>query len=788
MAPNEPRDRILDVGSSTAYNGIDFVEVVAPRKLTVHFLNAVAVADSTLTVTIDGGDSVPTVPLEPVQPADWSTDADGHLLLALRTRTDGDFSFYRLTITAPKLDLYLASTTFSFKATCPSDFDCAPPPHVCPPDDTPVPPIDYLAKDFLSFRQALTEFSSLRYPGWVERSEADFGMMMAEALSALGDELSYLQDRVAAEATLPTATQRRSLVSLARLVDYEPRPATSGTTLLQCDVPTPGAIPAGTRVSALAPDGSSVPFEIGTGLADATLYNVSNNWNSDPGIAPYWFDDSQQCWPARSTDLWVIGHGHNFTPGQALLVQTDLPGESLRQVVHLTEPGHETVDPIYLTGGAPTEITHIVWGPGEALERARDLTRTKLAGNLLPATQGQRFTETFAIGAPPLSAPDAVLAIARMGPNGSDSEPNFVFRYPLGHGPLGWLAASDAADAPAPEIRLDQVLPAAQPWTYATSLLDSSETATDFTIDPVAWRAVARKATGQPTQYDIDGNDGSTIRFGNDVYGASPTDQDLFSVTYRTGLGAAGNVGADTITNVDPAAAAILSAVTNPFAVSDGADAESAEHIRRMAPQAFRAVQYRAVRAEDYAAAAETLPWVQKAGAGFRWTGSWMTAFTAADPRGGERMDTDQHVALVRLLNRRRLACYESYAPPPQYVSVDLHIEVCVEGGWLDGDVERAVLDRLGSATRPDGSAGFFFADRFTFGTPLYRSRLEATIQDVPGVAGVHAISFRQRGTFADFLDLPEIVAPAPMQILRIDNDPSRPERGTIRVIAEGGR
>ncbi len=784
---DEPRDRVRTVQASTALNGIDFVEVVAPRILHVHFLNAVAVADPAITATIDGGDSVPTVPLKPINnAADWSTDAEGRPLLTLAALTDGDFSFYRLTITAPKLDLVLNTTTFSFKATCPSDFDCAPPPHVCPPNDTQVPPIDYLAKDFLSFRQALTEFSSLRYPNWVERSEADFGMMMAEALSALGDELSYLQDRVAAEATLPTATQRRSLVSLARLVDYEPRPATSGTTLLLCTVPAAGTVAAGTRVSALAPDGSPVPFEIGTGLADATSYNVSNVWNF--GISPYWFDDSQQCWPARSTDLWVEGHGYNFTPGQALLIQTDLPGECLRQVVHLTEPGHETVDPIFLTNGAPTPVTHIVWGASEALTRARDLTRTKLGGNLLPATQGQRFSETFAIGATPPSAPDAALAIARMGPNGSDSAENFVFRYPLAQGPLGWLAGIDATAPPQPEIRLEQRLPAARPWSYVTSLLRSPPTDADFTIDPVAWRAVARSTTGAPTQYDIDGDAGSTIRFGNDVFGASPTDQDLFTVTYRTGLGAAGNVAADSITIIGPAAAATLSAARNPFAVTNGADAESAEHIRRMAPQAFRAVQYRTVRAEDYQAAAEKLPWVQKAGTSFRWTGSWMTVFTAVDPRASERIDIAEHVELVQLLNRRRLACYESYPPPPQYVSLDLRIEVCVAPGWLDGDVEAGMLDRLGSATRPDDSSGFFFADRFTFGTPLYRSRLEAAIQDVPGVAGVRAIIYRKRGSFAGFVDLPEVVAPAPMQILRVDNDPSWPERGTIRVIPEGGR
>ena len=51
--------------------------------------------------------------------------------------------------------------------------------------------------------------------------------MFMELLAAVGDDLSYLQDRIAAEATLATATQRRSVVRHARLVDYEPRPATS---------------------------------------------------------------------------------------------------------------------------------------------------------------------------------------------------------------------------------------------------------------------------------------------------------------------------------------------------------------------------------------------------------------------------------------------------------------------------------------------------------------------------------------------------------------------------------
>ena len=44
---------------------------------------------------------------------------------------------------------------------------------------------------------------------------------------------------------------------------------------------------------------------------------------------------------------------------------------------------------------------------------------------------------------------------------------------------------------------------------------------------------------------------------------------------------------------------------------------------------------YRAVVPADYEAAAETLPWVQRAGTAFRWTGSWLTVFTTPDTRHG---------------------------------------------------------------------------------------------------------------------------------------------------------
>lgn len=792
MADPPPRDRRGELIRSTTLNGIDFVAVDAAdsTKLQVHFLNSVDLSGAKVTASISGGDSVPAVPVDAITPADWGSDAEGRPVLALSAQIAGDFSDYTLTLSIPPadpqlIDLVFASSRFSFKANCPSDFDCAPPPLSCPPDDTAVPPIDYLAKDYLSFRRALLDFSSLRYPDWVERSEADFGLMFAEVLAAAADDLSYLQDRVAAEAMLETATQRRSLVSLARLVDYEPRPATSGTTWLQLTVSAAGTVAPGIQVSAPAPDGGLIPFEIGEGLADSLPVQVDKVWNH--GILPYWFDDEDRCLSAGATEMWVAGDGFGFTDGQPILIQTDLPGHSQRRLVHLVAVagvvGFEATDPLF--GNAP--VTRIRWRSEGALDRAIDLTRTTLGGNLVKATQGARVIETFAIGSRPPSAPSAVIAIARRGPNGDEATPNWVHRYPLGRAPLAWLAGEKAQDPPLPEMALLQTMPSARRWNFAAHLLDSDPTDRVVTVDPVAWRAVGFTDTGTPTHYEVDGDGGSTIRFGDDVFGAAPAEQDVFTLTYRVGVGAAGNVAEDTITRVDPATAGVVTGARNPFAVTDGADSETRDQIVRRAPQAFRAWQFRAVRPEDYEAHAETLSWVQEAGTSFRWTGSWLTVFTAADPRGAERVDLARELELVELLNRRRLAGYESYAPPPQYLSLDLLIEICAQPGWLDGDVEAGVLARLGSADR-GGTSGFFFADRFTFGSPLYRSRLEAAIQEVPGVLGVRSITYRQRGSFSGFADMPEAVTPGSRQIVRVDNDPDWPERGTIQVRVEGGR
>src|SRR5262249_15698787 len=193
-------------------------------------------------------------------------------------------------------------------------------------------------------------------------------------------------------------------------------------------------------------------------------------------------------------------------------------------------------------------------------------------------------------------------------------------------------------------------------------------------------------------------------RFGDDLFGAVPEPNAVFTATYRVGDGASGNLSADAITGFDPALLPKVVSVTNPFAALGGSDEEPNETVRRLAPQQFRAVQFRAVRPEDYVQQAEKLSWVQRAGTVFRWTGGWLTVFTTAAPIGSERTPINEQLDLIRLRTRRRLPGYESYARGPHYVSLALEIHACARPDAFRGDVKAAILLALSAADNPDGS------------------------------------------------------------------------------------
>ncbi len=115
----------------------------------------------------------------------------------------------------------------------------------------------------------------------------------------------------------------------------------------------------------------------------------------------------------------------------------------------------------------------------------------------------------------------------------------------------------------------------------------------------------------ESTSYDtvfvaeVDNTDNAVLRFGDDEYGRSMAGATALQATYRFGNGLSGNVGAEALAHIAPAIPTPnVTLVRNPLPARDGTDPETIADVQQWAPEAFRAIQYRAVTEADYEAAA----------------------------------------------------------------------------------------------------------------------------------------------------------------------------------------
>jgi hypothetical protein len=117
--------------------------------------------------------------------------------------------------------------------------------------------------------QTIETFRPLQ--GLTTRDTGDFSIALLDGWAMVGDVLTFYQERIANEGYLRTATERRSVLELSRLVGYTLRPGVAATAYLaytlddnQAD---PVTIPAGAR-SQSVPGPGEMPqyFEIGEDL------------------------------------------------------------------------------------------------------------------------------------------------------------------------------------------------------------------------------------------------------------------------------------------------------------------------------------------------------------------------------------------------------------------------------------------------------------------------------------------------------------------------------------------
>lgn len=328
------------------WNGIDFLEVVdhpTQRTLEVHFVNPLGTLNLTAAnFRIDGGERIQNIKV------DLAGTAAGPApdVFTVKVEQPGDFSLYTLRIvtsasddTVPAdIDPQLAAVQFSFKVECPSPFDCAPQP-VCPTVLRAAPDIDYLAKDYASFRRLMLDRMAVLMPQWKERNVADIGVMLVEALAYTADQLSYQQDAVATEAYLRTARQRISLRRHARLMDYFISEGCNARTwahfAVSADVSAVSgpAIPAGTKIATQIANQQTVIADDARvyGQADIifeTMTAVDALYFDHNELAFYTWSDDRCCLPKGATSATLAGNHPHLEPGMILIIEEVLGAQT----------------------------------------------------------------------------------------------------------------------------------------------------------------------------------------------------------------------------------------------------------------------------------------------------------------------------------------------------------------------------------------------------------------------------------------------------------------------------
>jgi hypothetical protein len=695
---------------------------------------------------------------------------------------EGDFSIYTLTVSGPDIDPFFASHPLRFRLACDDPFDCRPPAPPAAPEPDLAVVIDYLAKDYASFRQALLDFLPTRLPAWTERSEADLGMTLLELFAATGDTLSYLQDRVANEAFLDSATQRRSVAGHLALLGYRLDEGAAAHTWLQFQVNTLHTLSDSTQPGVTGfpvsnrPLRDTDPILVFETLGPATLRPEHN------AMRLYDWGNANCCLPRDALQTALDGSFPDLHAGDYLLFDD---GSGQRDTVRLTAPPEITLP--FSPDAPPPDITVVRWSAATPLTHDYCVPDVTVRGNLVPATHGETVVGEILRELTPDEIAEWTAEIARRQPGQYVPRQRLpLVRAPLAHLDAGTLAlAASVSAAPTDSVSELTVEVDNRMWQERPSLLDSRPDDTHFRVES-----------------DDEGE--ATVVFGDGVFGQRPDERADVTATYRVGGGSGGNVSADTLTLPrDPNPTPWLVSVTNPLPATGGRDLESRDHARRFAPARFQTPLV-AVTVADYQAAAQAFadpsgdhP-ILRAGADFRWTGSWLTVTLAVEPRDtvttaartGD-LDPELRAELLAYLDTRRLAGYDLDVTRALYVPIELEVDVCLRTGFLPDAVRQELLGELGSGVLPGGRAGFFHFGSFTFGDAVYVSRIYARVMAVAGVASaqiarlarLHAIQPDQETA----LNLRQgALTVGKDQIVRLDNDRNFPENGVLTVQVKG--
>jgi PKD repeat protein len=155
------------------------------------------------------------------------------------------------------------------------------------------------------------------------RSSNDPSIALLDAWATVADVLTFYQERIANEGYLRTATERRSVLELARLVGYRMRPGVASSVYLAYTLEDsqkdPIVIPAGAKAQStpVGPDEQMQTFETSEPLEARATWNALTPRMSQPQTAAS-IQEGQY-----SPRVYLKGINTNLKPGDPLLIDFD---------------------------------------------------------------------------------------------------------------------------------------------------------------------------------------------------------------------------------------------------------------------------------------------------------------------------------------------------------------------------------------------------------------------------------------------------------------------------------
>jgi hypothetical protein len=665
------------------------------------------------------------------------------------------------------------------------------------------PEIDYLSKDYASFRRVMRDHLSLLIPDWQEQNPSDIGNVLLDLLAYVGDTLSYYQDAVGTEAYLGTARQRVSVHRHTRLLDYDLHEGCNSRALVQIPVNDVVTLPKRTQLVTRA-------------TGPTVIESGSSAYSQVLGQSVHFFETmhTAKLKPAHNEIRFYVPEGadvHISMGATHATLQDHLPGKKsgprslelgesdilvFKEVIDPETGEQETADPAHrhavritrvfpTTGQEGEPLLEISWHPADALPFSLVLKRylakeelqevTVACGNIVLADQGRTMCEALApVGPEERYTPRLTnLILTYCEP----LAPNLPVRETLKQNPRKsrpavqlWQVGSQINLDPARISGTDQVqlrgladalvYDARQgrtllkrdgkvyqtiPWTLRQELLNSDPMARDYQVELVDSRE-------------------AQLKFGFGGMGWQPQADDAFIAAFRVGSGVAGNVGIDAIAHIilpvgSPDRLKIVDGgVSNLLPAVGGHGRESLETGRLLAPANIQ-IQARCVTLADYEMVARGHPDVADVRAHWKWVAGSHIAVLHILRRNGLVVDREFRQAFLEYMQPYQIVGRDIQVHGPDLLPVYLKLRFMPA---LHAS-RNGVREALKAAFSSQDPAGFFYPQNFSLGQPLYRSQVISHASRLPGVQEIRLTHFCTESAGADLAGQVITVPPTAM-------------------------